>query len=127
MLKGRNSAAEYHRFHLLRWAEIEARSLTSGAKNLEDGSANGLKPAENALGVVESALEFYPSGPNLLESRDLLLDLVASTKVTDLIEKAESAALSGDYKQAKSLYRDAARFVWAAIIFKARAVNVQPR
>jgi hypothetical protein len=106
MLKGRSSAGEYHRFHLLRWAEIEARSLTSDAKNLTKGPER-VEAAENALAVVESALEFYPVEPSLIESRDLLLDLVASTRVTDLVEQAELAASGGEYRQAKSLYRDA--------------------
>ncbi|MEP6788701.1 MAG: hypothetical protein ABJB40_09745, partial [Acidobacteriota bacterium] len=30
LLKGRSSATETHKYHLLKWAEIEARSLTGG-------------------------------------------------------------------------------------------------
>lgn len=106
LLKGRTAAAEYHRFHLLRWAEIEARSLTSDAKNLTRASEK-VEAAQNALGVIESALEFYPAEESLLESRELLQELVASIKVTNWVEKAERAAFKRNYTQAKSHYRDA--------------------
>ena len=106
LLKGRAAAAEYHRFHVLRWAEIEARALTSDAKNRTRAS-DRVEAAQNALSVIESALEFYPEEESLLESRELLLELVASIKVSNWVEKAERAAFKGDYTQAKSLYRDA--------------------
>ncbi len=106
LLKGRTAVAECHRFHLLQWAEIEAKSLTSDAKNSSRVSEK-IEAAENALAVIESALEFYPAEASLIESRELLLELIASTKVTNLVERAGRAASKGNYKLAKSLYRDA--------------------
>ncbi len=106
LLKGRSQVAEYHRYHLLRWAEIESRNLTADAKHRAN-TAEKIEAAKNALFVIESALESYPSEPSLLESRDLLRDMVVSIKVSHWIEKADRAAFDGDYALAKSLYRDA--------------------
>ena len=57
--------------------------------------------------VIQSALEFYPEEESLLGSRNVLLELIASIKVSGWVEKAERAAFKGDYKRAMSLYRDA--------------------
>jgi len=106
LLKGRSSVAEIHRYHLLRWAEIEARSLTSQAKSRAN-TTEKLEAAQNALGVVESALESYPAETSLLQSQELLREMVVSIKVSDRVEKAERAAFKGDYERAKKLYNDA--------------------
>ena len=106
LLKGKATATEYHRFHMLRWAEIEARALTNEATS---GVSNPKKieAAQNALGVIESALASYPSEPSLLESHELLREMTVSIKVSHLVERAERAVFKGNYSQAKSLYRDA--------------------
>ena len=52
--------------------------------------------AEKALHVIESALGFYPDEENLLGSRAVLLELIASIKVSSWIEKADMAALLAD-------------------------------
>ncbi|MEO7659750.1 MAG: hypothetical protein ABIV48_09060, partial [Pyrinomonadaceae bacterium] len=33
LLKGRSAAAEFHKYHLLKWAEIESRNLTNDARS----------------------------------------------------------------------------------------------
>ncbi len=106
LLKGRKLAAVFHRYHLLQWAEIAARSFTSEANNEADISER-IKAAKNALGVVEFALESYPSEQSLLESRDLLREMAVSIKVSDCVERAERAVFKGDLREALSLYRDA--------------------
>ncbi len=106
LLKGRSSANEYHRYHLLKWAEIETRSLTNEAKN-KTKTNERVEASEKALHVIQSALEFYPEEESLLESRNVLLELIASIKVSGWVEKAERATFKGDYKRAISLYRDA--------------------
>jgi hypothetical protein len=106
LLKGRSSAASYHRFHLLRWAEIEARTLTDEARSRSNPEEK-IESAQNALNVIDTALESYPSEASLLESQQLLREFVVSIKVTHWVEEAERAAFKGDYAQAKSLYRDA--------------------
>lgn len=106
LLKGRSSVAEYHRYHMLRWAEIESRALANDAQNLGK-AVNKVEAAQNALSVIESALESYPAEDSLLQSQNVLRDLIVSIKVSDWIERAERSAFKGNYARAKSLYRDA--------------------
>jgi hypothetical protein len=105
LLKGRTAAAKYHRYHMLRWAEIETRSLSGDARNLAT-PARRIEAAQNALQVIESALASYPDEVTLVETHDFLKELVVSVKVSQLIERAERAEYKGDLTQAKSLYRD---------------------
>jgi len=106
LLKGRRSAAEYHRYHLLQWAEIEARSLTGEANN-RTVVADKVAAAKEAVGVIDYALKFYPAEQSLIESRDLLEEMTVSIRVSDQVERAERAAFKGDFREALSLYRDA--------------------
>ncbi|HEX3100948.1 MAG TPA: hypothetical protein VHQ01_04100, partial [Pyrinomonadaceae bacterium] len=71
LLKGRASGAEYHHFHMLRWAEIEAKSMTNDANSLVN-TEKKIEAAQNALGVIDTALASYPSESSLLESQELL-------------------------------------------------------
>jgi len=104
--RGTDVAERYHYFHMLQWAEIESRALTQDASR-RDKISNKLDSAQAALSVVEFALETYPQEPNLLDSRQLLLELVSSIKVSDLVERAERAAFKGNHKRALDLYQDA--------------------
>jgi len=106
LLKGRKSASDFHRYHMLQWAEIEARSMTGEANNQTDTEVR-IKAAKDALGVIEFALVTYPAEQSLLESRELLREMAVSIRVSDLVEKAERSAFKGDLREAVSLYRDA--------------------
>ena len=106
LLKGRSAAAETHRFHLLRWAEIEVTNLTQQAQTRVHRDEK-LEAANAALEVIDESLASYPSEISLLQSRALLQDLVVSIKVSDAIERAERAAFERDYSLARTLYRDA--------------------
>lgn len=106
LLKGRKSAGELHRYHLLQWAEIEARSLTSEANSKTD-VAEKVEAANEAVRVIDFAIKYYPAEPSLLESRTLLQEMTVSIKVSDQVERAERAAFKGDHRDALSLYRDA--------------------
>ena len=106
LLKSRSAVADYHHYHLLKWAEIEAHTLTIDARNRAN-TIEKVEAAQHALYVIESALESYPSEPTLIQSRELLLDLVVSIRVSDWVEKAERAEFERDYASAKSHYRDA--------------------
>jgi len=106
LLKGRSTVNEYHRYHLLKWAEIEARTLTQEAQNRVK-TTEKIAAAQNAIPVIQTALQCEPTEKSLLDSRDLLEDMVVSIKVSHWIERAERAAFKGDYPRAKSLYRDA--------------------
>lgn len=103
---GNEVVRNYHRYHLMQWAEIEARSLTHEA-NGRDRITESLKFTEQAKEVVDFALRYYPQEPELLESLEVLNDLVDSLKVKELIEKAERSAQKGNRKRARHLYADA--------------------
>jgi hypothetical protein len=106
LLKGRRSASDLHRYHMLQWAEIEARALTGDA-NSQTNTELRIKAANDALGVIELALVTYPGEQSLLESREVLREMSVSIKVSDLVEKAERSAFKGDLRDSVSFYRDA--------------------
>lgn len=108
--RGMEYARERHRFHMLQWAEIEARSLTQVAKGQEKVSER-LSTATKALDAVELALEYYPLEENLGGSRLVLKDFIASIKVSNLVEKAERAGFKGNHKRALRYYQDALFFL----------------
>ena len=104
--KGKESIARHHRFHLLQWAQIETRNLTHEASSLTKAS-DKVAATQTAINVIDSALEYYPNESALLESHELLHEMLTSIRVSHFVEKAERSAFKGNYKQAKSLYRDA--------------------
>lgn len=108
--RGREIVGEIHRYHLLLWAEIEAKSLTQKAKNYATISEK-INTAQEALSVLNSALQFYPDEPQLMESEAVLKNFISSIKVSHWIEQAERSAFKGNYKRAVSLYRDALFFL----------------
>ena len=108
--RGREIVGELHRYHLLTWAEIESRALTQKAKNYVTISRK-LNTAQEALTVLDSALQFYPNEPQLTESESALKSFIASIRVSHWIEQAERAAFKGNHKRAVSLYRDALFFL----------------
>ena len=115
LLKGRATAAELHRFHMLKWAEIESRSMTNDATGRVH-TTEKIEAAQNALNVIEIALASYPSETSLRESQELLGEMLVSIKVSHWIERAERAAFKGDYSEAKSLYRDALFYLGRDVI-----------
>ena len=106
LLKGRSAVADFHRYHLLKWAQIEVQTLTADALK-QDDPENKKKSAKAALTVIDTALRSYPSEESLVESQDLLKEMVVSISVSDRVERAERAAFEGDYAVAKEMYRDA--------------------
>jgi len=106
LLKGRSAASDYHRYHLLQWAEIETRTLTGVARG-KTTTDEKIEAAHNALSVLDSALESYPAEQRLLQSRELLLEMLVSAEVSHWIGQAERCVLDGDYAGARRLYREA--------------------
>jgi hypothetical protein len=106
LLRGRAAAGDFHRFHMLKWAEIEARALAAESRARTDVSQK-IEAARNAINVIESALASYPDEASLLQSRDVLGELLVSINVGHLIEKAEKAAFHGDFAEARAHYKDA--------------------
>lgn len=106
LLKGRNTAAEIHRYHMLRWTEIEVTVLTEEARGQSESRAK-IDAAQGAMDVIQRSLADYPAETSLLQSRDLLREMVVSIKVSEWVEKAERASFDRDLDLARSLYREA--------------------
>lgn len=110
LLKGKDAAENFHRFHLLRWAEIEARTFSAEAKQHSRVSQK-VESAQKALNAVSAALSFYPNEEDLKQSEEALMEFIASIKMENWIERAERASFKGNHRQAKKLYRDALFFL----------------
>ncbi len=108
--RGREIVGDLHRFHTLTWAEIESRSWSQKARNYATMSEK-LNAAQEALSVLESARQFYPTEQRLTESESAIKNFIATIKVSHWIEQAERAAFKGNYKRAVNLYRDALFFL----------------
>lgn len=108
--RGRETVGELHHFHLLAWAEIESKALSQKARNYATISEK-LNAAQEALDVLDSALQYYPNEPRLMESETAMKFFIASIKVSHWVEQAERAAFKGNPKRAVSLYRDALFFL----------------
>jgi hypothetical protein len=108
--KSRDQVQELHRFHLLQWAEIETREMTREAKSKVDLTGR-VESAQHAIDVIDTALGYYENERTLIESRAVILELLASIRVSDLVERAERSVFNGDYAEARSLYRDALFFL----------------
>jgi hypothetical protein len=105
-LKGRTRAAEAHRYHMLRWAELEATELTLRAQGDKPVDVR-LEDAIKALWVVDTAINAYPAERTLLDSRTVLRELKVSLEVEVLVSGGEAAFDSGDRARARQLFRDA--------------------
>ena len=105
-LKGRTRASEAHRFHMLRWAEIEATELTLRAQ-VDKPFEDRLEDTQKALWVLDTALSSYPTDRALVESRGVLAELKISFEVDALVAAGDRAASDGDLARAKQLFRDA--------------------
>lgn len=104
--KGTRSIVEYHHYHLLKWAEMQSQTLTLEAQSRSRVSQK-LVTVEEALSVLNFALQHYPADTDLLGSQKVLLDLIASIELSHLIEKAEKAVEKGNKKRALVHYKNA--------------------
>jgi tetratricopeptide (TPR) repeat protein len=110
LLKGKALAEEFHKFHMLRWVEIEAKALSNEAQNSGKASAK-IDAAQKALSVVAAAVEYYPDEPNLNASSEAIHVFLSSVRLSSRIEKAKRAKSRGNYKQAKKYYSEALQFL----------------
>lgn len=108
--RSREKIRHLHKFHLLAWAELESRLLTQEAK-IRVTIADKVEPAQKALTILESALNFYPNEARLFESAEVVREFISSIKISHWIEQAEKAAFKGNNKRAISIYRDALFFL----------------
>lgn len=104
--KGSRFAAARHRSHMLKWAEIKARSFISETVN-KGSLSEKAEAARDALQAVDRAREAYPDVTALIESRDVLNVFLVSARIKSSIEMAERANAKGNVKLAVEHYRGA--------------------
>jgi len=110
MTQGREFASRFHRFHMLRWAEGETRSLAQTAAAEPDPSRK-LERASQVLIALETALSHYPSESKLLESRSAIFELVVSLRVKTLIDRAKNAKLLGNLAEFRAFKAEATSLI----------------
>lgn len=106
LIRGKEVAEGYHKFHMLNWAEIESKGLTLEARN-SIKTKDKIETAQKALSVIDAARRYYPDEPALVESEAALKEFVSSIQIAYWIEQAERAAFKGNKRRAESLYKDA--------------------
>jgi hypothetical protein len=104
--KGREVAEDYHRRHMLRWAQIESTTLLEHAQAVAK-PAERIAFARRALTVIEKARDSYPNETMLSDSAIAIDEFILNIKVMDLIDRAGRANTRGNLKQAEKLYRSA--------------------
>ncbi len=104
--KGSELAGRYHRYHMLQWAELDARSFLREA-SMGKASVEKIPALERAVETMKLALDHYPAEEKLSESLEVLQEYLASTRVGHWIEQAERAYFKSDYEMAVNHYQDA--------------------
>ncbi len=103
LTRGNRYAAGLQKYHLLKWAEIEARELAekaSKATSLDDRE----KYADEAMNVIQFAAGFYPAEPKLNASKLFIEEFSVETRIERMIRDADSAADAKDIEEAEKLY-----------------------
>lgn len=108
--RGTDYAARLHHYHMLKWAELEAREITQNASVLDTPAAK-LSETKKALQVIQIALDSYPVDAALLESQRVVQDAVTALEVRSLIRRAERAEERNRTDIALKNYRRALRLV----------------
>ena len=101
--KGIEYSKKLHRYHTLKWAEIETRSITEAVGNAKTINEK-LKISRNAGKVIDTALAAYPEEILLIESAKAIEDLTVSLELKSAFEKARRAEKSGSADKANKLY-----------------------
>lgn len=103
--KSRSRVRRLHRYHLLKWAEIETKRYTREAA-AQAATGERLTSARKALGVLESALGYYPGDKELTASRGAVTEFISRTRITDMIAEADRLSMEERFGEAISRYRD---------------------
>ncbi len=103
--KGRRKVRHTHKYHLLKWAEVETKKYTLEAKN-QTTVVKKVEFAQKALTVLNSALKYYQKDAKLVESYEAITEFISTIKITNLIETADKMAFRGQNKEAIDQYND---------------------
>jgi hypothetical protein len=104
--RGREIAEDYHRRHMLKWAELETTALFEKAQ-VAPKLRDRIETAGEALSVIKTASGRYPTDRRLIDSAVAIDEFIIKTKVSDLIEKAGRAEGRGNHKLAERHFRNA--------------------
>ncbi|MER3431631.1 MAG: hypothetical protein C4325_10635 [Blastocatellia bacterium] len=121
--KGTEYAARVHRFHMLRWAELELQEFTQNAA-AEEKLAAKMSLTRGALDVIRTALSHYPSEVALLESQRLLQDTLTAMEVNSLTQRASRLADLGRFKIARKHFKKALQLVNESNLPEQRRIGV---
>lgn len=103
---GQEVVQALHKKHLLQWAAQATRKQMREAAVLIEVNEK-IAAAQRALEILGSALQVYPSEPQLIESATAVREFIGSIRVTNFIELAERAAFKGHNRRAIDHYGDA--------------------
>jgi len=95
-----------HKYHLLRWAELETSELRFGIQSRATIEDN-LNSNRHAAKVLSFALGYYPDDPDLNASMAVVSDARLMISAAELTESAEKERTGGNPQAALELYRDA--------------------
>lgn len=95
-----------HKYHLLRWAELETSELGFGTQSRATIEDN-LNSNRQAAKVLSFALGYYPDDPDLNASMAVVNDAGLMIGAAELTENAEKQHTAGNPQAALELYRDA--------------------
>lgn len=105
-LRGREKAAEYHRYHMMRWVEIESTRFVEESRSAGT-VAERMSLVDRSAKAVDLALGSYPDDKKLIDSALVIRDRKNTIAAVQLSADGERAANEGDLVAAEKFYRDA--------------------
>jgi hypothetical protein len=110
LTRGRGKVERLHRSHMLKWVEIEVKAHTQAAADAERTGVK-IEKAHLALEAVNTALSHYPNEINILETKQVIEQLIFSINVTGVIRRAERAETRGNFVKALERLREAENII----------------
>ena len=110
LIQGNEFALKTHKFHILRWAELESKSLAVAANQSKEDPVR-TEFMERAKRPLEIALGHYPEEPELRDSLEVIRELLLTVRLKPFISRAEAAASLGDRESAAEIYREALKYI----------------
>ncbi len=103
---GQERVSVLRKRHLLLWARKESQSLTMLAQQ-RTRPEDKIEMAQNALAVIDEALQAYPNETELYESGLAVREYIASVTLARWVTLAERAEFKNQIAEAADYYRDA--------------------
>lgn len=107
-VSGQRSAKQLHKYHVLRWAELESKQIVTDSRS-RDIIGQGFEHIAKAERAVRYALDHYPQETELAESHDVFLQLLSLSDAIESAARASEQREMGNYYEALEFYRAALR------------------